>query len=57
MRQIPKGLLNDHFTNVKIQKVIKSKLVNSDRAYIRMKNKMVKMKHNRLYTERFGDSL
>ena len=48
MRQIPKGLLNDHFTNVKIQKVIKSKLVNSDRAYIRMKNKMVKMKHNRL---------
>ena len=38
---------NDHFTNVIIQKVIKTKFV---RTYVRMKNKMIKMQHNSLYT-------
>ena len=40
--QDPQYLLNDHFTNVIIQKVIKTKFVNSYRAYVRMKNKMIK---------------
>ena len=48
---------NDHFTNVIIQKVIKTKFV---RTYVRMKNKMIKMQHNSLYTlteEWFDDSI
>ena len=48
--QIPKKLLNDHFITVIIQKVIRTKLVKSWRAYVRKKNKMIKMQHNTLYT-------
>ena len=58
--QDPQYLLNDHFTNVIIQKVIKTKFVNSYRTYVRMKNKMIKWKHNSLYTltkEWLGDSM
>ena len=40
--QIPQNLLNDHFTNVIIQKVLKTKFVNNYRAYVRIKNKMIK---------------
>ena len=47
MKQIPKMLLNDHY--VIIQKVKKIKLVNSYRAYVRKKNKMITMQHNSLY--------
>ena len=53
-------MLNDHFTNVKIQKVIKTKFVNNYKAYVRMKNKMIKMQHKSLYTltkEWFGDKI
>ena len=58
--QIPQNLLNDHFTNVIIQKVIKTKFVNNYRAYVRMKNKTIKMQHNTLYTltkEWLGESI
>ena len=44
--QIPQNLLNNHFTNVIIQKVTKTKFVNKYSAYDRMKNKMIKMQHN-----------
>ena len=33
IRQIPQKLLNDHFANAIIQKVIKTKIVNIYRAY------------------------
>ena len=42
-------MLSDHFTNVITQKAVKTKFVNNCRAYIRMKNKMVKMQHNSAY--------
>ena len=48
------------FTNVVTQTVIKTKFVNNYIAYVRMKNKMIKMQHNSLYTltkEWFGDSI
>ena len=47
--QIPQNLLNDHFTNVVIKKVIKSKFFNNCRAHVRTKNKMIKMQHSILY--------
>ena len=47
--QIPQNLLNDHFTNVIIQKVVKTKFVNNYRAYATMKNKIMKMQHDSLY--------
>ena len=47
--QIPQNLLNDHFTNVIIQKVVKNKFVNNYRAYVTMKNKIMKMQPNSLY--------
>ena len=50
MYQIRKKLLNDHFTNVIIQKVTKTKLVNNYIAYVRKKDKIIKMPHNSLYT-------
>ena len=56
MGQIPQMLLNDHFTNVTIQKVIKTKFVNNYRPIVRVKNS----KHDSFYTltkEWFGDSL
>ena len=46
MGQIPQKLLNDHFTNAIIQKVIKTKFVNNYRAYVKMKNLMIKTQHN-----------
>ena len=55
-----RNLLNNHFTNVIIQKVIKTKFINNYRAYVRIKNKMMKMQHNSLYTLTkgwFGDSI
>ena len=60
MWQIPQKLLNDYFTNVIIEKVIKSKFINSYEAYVRMKNKMIKTQQNSLYKWTkgwFGDSL
>ena len=48
MWQIPQKLRNNHFTNVIIQKVIKAKFVNNYRAYVRMKNKMIKMQYHSL---------
>ena len=54
--QIPQNLLNNHFTNVIIQKVTKTKFVNKYSAYDRMKNKMIKC--NIILTENwFGDSM
>ena len=50
MFQIRKMLLNDHFTNVIIQKVTKIKLVKNCIAYVRKKDKIIKMLHNSLYT-------
>ena len=47
LQNLGKIVKNDHFTNVIIQKVIKTKFV---RNYVRMKNKMIKMQHNSLYT-------
>ena len=49
MWQIPQKLLNNHFTNVIIQKVIKTKFVSNYRAYVRMKNKMIKMQYHSLW--------
>ena len=43
LQNLGKIVKNDHFTNVIIQKVIKTKFV---RTYVRMKNKMIKMQHN-----------
>ena len=60
MWQTLQNLLNNHFTNVIIQKLIKAKLVNNYRAYVRIKNKMIKMKHNSWYTltkEWLGDTI
>ena len=60
MWQTLQNLLNDHFTNVIIQKLIKAKLVNNYRAYVRIKNEMIKMKHNSWYTltkEWLGDTI
>lgn len=45
-----KKFLNDHFASVMIQKVIKNKLINNNRAYVRMKNKVLKIQQNSLYT-------
>ena len=45
MWQITQKLLNAPFTNVIIQKVMKTKFVNNYRAYARMKNKMITMQH------------
>ena len=53
-------MLNAHFTNVIIQKVVKTNFVNNDKAYVVMKNKMIKTQHNSLHKpnkEWFGDSL
>ena len=47
LQNLGKIVKNDHFTNVIIQKVIKTKFV---RTYVRMNNKMIKMQHNSLYT-------
>ena len=47
LQNLGKIVKNDHFTNAIIQKVIKTKFV---RTYVRMKNKMIKMQHNSLYT-------
>ena len=55
-----KKFLNDHFASVMIQKVIKNKLINNNRAYVRMKNKVLKIQQNSLYTltnEQFDDNL
>ena len=49
-KNLGKIVKNDHFTNAIIQKVIKTKFVNNYRTYFRMKNKMIKMQHNSLYT-------
>ena len=52
-------MLNGYFTRVIIQ-VIKNKLIGNYRAYVRMRNKMIKMQHNGLYTlnkEWFDDNL
>ena len=46
---ITQRLPNDHFTNVIIRKVIKIKFASNCRAYIRIKNKTIKMQHN-IYT-------
>ena len=51
-----KSFLYKSFT----QTVIKTKFVNDYIAYVRMKNKMIKMQRNSLYTltkEWFGDSI
>ena len=37
--QIPKKLLNDHFTNVIFQNIIKTNFVSNYRTYLRKKNK------------------
>ena len=47
---MPQKLLNDHFTNVKCQKVAKTKFFNNYRPYTTMKNKIIKMQLNSLYT-------
>ena len=49
MWQITQKLPNDHVTNAILQKLIKTKCVNDYIAYVRMKNKMIKMQHNNLY--------
>ena len=43
-------MLNDHFTNVIIQNIIKPKFVNNYKVYVTMKNKIMKMQHNSLCT-------
>ena len=43
-------MLNDHFTNVIIQNIIKTKFTNNYKAYVTMKNKIMKMQHNSLCT-------
>ena len=48
--QILQNLVNDHFKNVIIQKIIQTRFVNNYRAYVRMKTKMIKMQHNSLNT-------
>ena len=54
-------MLNAHFTNVIIKKVIKTKFVNiyNYRAYGRMKNKIITMEYKTYFfiKEWFGDSL
>ena len=50
MCQISQKLVNGHFTNVKTIKVIKTKFANNYRAYVRIKNKMIKMQQNSLHT-------
>ena len=60
MWQISQKLLNYHFTNVIIQKWIKTKFSNNYSAYVRLKNKMIKMEYSSLYTltkESFDDNL
>ena len=43
-------MLNDHFTNLIIQNIIKTKFANNYKAYVTMKNKIMKMQHNSLCT-------
>ena len=59
--KISQKLLNDHFINVKIQKLIKTKFFNNYKSYVRMKNKIIKIQHNSFFnsiltTEWFGES-
>ena len=42
-------MLNDHLTNDKIQKVVKTNLVNNDGPYVWTKINMIKMEHNSKY--------
>ena len=48
--QTLQNLVNGHFKNVIIQKIIQTRFVNNYRAYVRIKTKMVKMQHNSLNT-------
>ena len=59
--KISQTLLNDHFINVKIQKLIKIKFFNNYKTYVKMKNKIIKIQHNSFFnsiltTEWFGES-
>ena len=47
--QITQNFLDNHFTNAIIQKLIKL-TVNNYKAYVRMKNKVIKMQHSSLCT-------
>ena len=56
--QIPQKLLYDEFTNAITQKLVKAKIVNNYRAFVRMKSKIIKTEYHSLYTftkEWFGD--
>ena len=59
MWQITQCFLNAHFTDVIIQKLIIRKFFNNYRAYIRMKTKMIIMRHKAymFIKECFGHSL
>ena len=59
--KISQKLLNDHFINVKIQKLIKIKFFNNYKTYVRMKTKIIKIQHNSFFdstltTEWFRES-
>lgn len=59
--KISQKLLNDHFINVKIQKLIKTKFFNNYKTYVKMKNEIIKIQHNSFFnsiltTEWFGES-